>query len=83
MPYGIRKTHKGCYSVYNKKTKRIFSKCSSKKNAYKQSKLLRALMFNSNFKVNPKPQTLLKRKQTKNTRRYRNNNNKNNTRKKR
>ena len=31
MPYGIRKTRKGCYSVYNKKTSRIFSKCTSKK----------------------------------------------------
>lgn len=55
MPYGIRKTRKGCYSVYNKKTRRVFSKCTSKKKANQQSKLLRALMFNPNFKANPKP----------------------------
>lgn len=54
MPYGIRKTRKGCYSVYNKKTSRVFSKCTSKKKANKQSKLLRAIMFNPDFKVNPK-----------------------------
>lgn len=54
MPYGIRKTRKGCYSVYNKKSSRVFSKCTSKKKANKQSKLLRAIMFNPNFKVNPK-----------------------------
>jgi len=65
MPYRIRKTRRGCYSVYNKKTRRIFSKCSSKKNAYKQSKLLRAIMFNPNFKVNSKDKLTLKRKQTK------------------
>lgn len=77
MPYGIRKTHKGCYSVYNKKTRRIFSKCSTKKNAYKQSKLLRALMFNPNFKINPKlksQQTLKKRKTGRNKRYYQKNN---------
>jgi hypothetical protein len=48
MPYGIRRK-KNCYSVYNKKTRKVFSKCSTKKNALKQSRLLRAIMFNKDF----------------------------------
>jgi hypothetical protein len=48
MPYGIRKKKK-CYSVYNKKTKKVFSKCTTKKKAMKQSRLLRAIMFNKDF----------------------------------
>lgn len=53
MPYGIRKTrNKNCYSVFNKKTKRKFSKCSTFENATKQLRLLRALQFNKNFVVN-------------------------------
>lgn len=50
MPYKIIYSRKKkCYSVINKKTKRVFSKCTSKKNATKQSRLLRAIMFNKNF----------------------------------
>ena len=50
MPYKIRYSRKKkCYSVINKKTKRVFSKCTSKKNATKQSRLLRAIMFNPDF----------------------------------
>lgn len=44
MPYTFRKVHKKkCYRVYNKKTKRTFAKCSTKKNAKKQLRLLRSL----------------------------------------
>jgi len=50
MPYGIRKIKK-CYSVYNKKTKKVFSKCTTRKKALKQSRLLRAIMFNKDFKT--------------------------------
>jgi hypothetical protein len=50
MPYKIRYSRKNkCYSVINKKTKRVFSKCTSKENATKQSRLLRAIMFNKEF----------------------------------
>jgi hypothetical protein len=53
MPYAIRKLKKKrCYSVYNKKTKRIFSKCTTRKKAVKQSRLLRAIMFNKDFVPN-------------------------------
>jgi len=51
MPYGIRKK-KNCYSVYNKKTKKVFSKCTTRKKAMKQSRLLRAIMFNKDFVPN-------------------------------
>ncbi len=51
MPYTIRKVkNRNCYSVKNKKSKKIRSKCTSKTNAKKQVKLLYALENNSNFK---------------------------------
>jgi len=44
MPYSIRKVrNKKCYSVKNKKTKRVHSKCTTLKNAEKQLRLLRAI----------------------------------------
>ena len=50
MPYSIRyNSKKKCYSVLNKKTKRVFSKCTSRTKAKKQSRLLRAIMFNPGF----------------------------------
>ena len=53
MPYTIRKVkNKSCYRVYNKKSHKTFSKCSSKKNATKQLRLLRAIIYNKNFVPN-------------------------------
>ena len=50
MPYKIRKVNnKNCYKVYNAKTKRVFSKCTDKKNASKQIRLLRGLEYNNAF----------------------------------
>ena len=44
MPYTMRKIpNKRCYRVYNKSTKRVFAKCSSKTKAKKQLRLLRSL----------------------------------------
>lgn len=44
MPYTLRKMpNKKCYRVYNKTTKRVFSKCSSKNQATRQLRLLRAI----------------------------------------
>jgi hypothetical protein len=51
MPYKTIKV-KGkynCYRVINTQTKRAFSKCSTRKNATRQMKLLRALQLNKNF----------------------------------
>ena len=57
MPYAIRKVpNKPCYRVYKPKSKkgsrRIFSKCATRKNAEKQLRLLRALQYNKNFVFN-------------------------------
>jgi DNA polymerase III delta subunit len=50
VPYTIRKAYKkNCFRVMNKKTKKIFSKCTSLENAIRQDKLLRALLYNKNF----------------------------------
>jgi hypothetical protein len=44
MPYTFRKMpNKKCYRVYNKDTKRVFAKCTSKMRAKKQLRLLRGI----------------------------------------
>jgi hypothetical protein len=51
----MRKIRKSsCYKVSNRKTKRVFSKCTTKENAKKQLKLLRAIQYNKNFKPRSK-----------------------------
>jgi hypothetical protein len=53
MPYRSRKVRgKSCYRVTNKDNKKVFAKCTTKENAKKQMKLLRAIQFNKNFKPN-------------------------------
>lgn len=53
VPYTIRKKYRmNCYTVKNKHKNKIFSKCTSKVNAIKQDKLLRAILYNPNFKTN-------------------------------
>jgi len=51
MPYTLRQSRKSkrCYQVVNTKTRRVFSRCSSKTNAKKQLRLLRAIQYNKNF----------------------------------
>lgn len=50
MPYTIRKVrNKNCYKTINTVTKRVFSKCTTKKKAEKQLRLLRAFQYNKNF----------------------------------
>ena len=50
MPYTIRKLpRRNCYTVYNSKTKKVFSKCTSRIKGKRQLRLLRALQFNKNF----------------------------------
>jgi hypothetical protein len=50
MPYGMRKIpNKNCYKVFNKITKKVFSKCSSLEKAEKQLRLLKAIKYNKNF----------------------------------
>lgn len=52
MPYRLRhlRTKKRCYQVVNTQNDRTFSKCSTKKNAEKQMRLLRAIQYNKSFK---------------------------------
>lgn len=58
MPYKIRKVRKNnCFSVKNFKKNKVFSKCTTRKNAQKQLRLLRALQFNKNFKPNDRRRT--------------------------
>jgi len=53
MPYRSRKVRgKTCYRVTNKENKKVFAKCTTKENAMKQMKLLRAIQFNKKFKPN-------------------------------
>lgn len=55
MPYTMRKVNnKHCYRVFNKKSRKIFSKCTNKKNAIKQLRLLRAIIYNKKFVLNSK-----------------------------
>ena len=50
MPYTIRKLpHKSCYRITNTKTKKVFARCSTKKNAESQLRLLRAMEYNKGF----------------------------------
>lgn len=66
MPYKTIKV-KGkynCYRVINAQSKRSFSKCSTRKNATRQMRLLRALLFNKKFV----PYSQLKNKKTTTTR---------------
>jgi len=50
MPYTIRKVpRKSCFRVSNRKTKRVFARCTTKILAQKQVRLLRALENNRRF----------------------------------
>jgi hypothetical protein len=50
MPYTIRKVrNKSCFMVFNRNSKRIFAKCTTKKRAEKQIRLLSAIENNKNF----------------------------------
>jgi hypothetical protein len=54
MPYTMRKVpKKNCYMVVKRKTqnknRRVTAKCSTKENATRQLRLLRAIQFGKNF----------------------------------
>ena len=51
MPYKTRKVrNKPCYKVYNPVSKKVFSKCSTKKKAASQMRLLRGIQNNKTFR---------------------------------
>ena len=50
MPYSYRKVrNKNCFKVFNKKTKKVYSKCTTRDKAQKQIRLLQAIENNSDF----------------------------------
>lgn len=52
----MRKVNKkNCYRITNRKSKKVFSKCTTKKNATKQLRLLRAIQYNKDFVFIRKP----------------------------
>ena len=58
MPYSMKKMRrKTCrkWRVYNRKTGKVFAKCTSKTRAKKQLNLLRAIHYNKNFVPNRNP----------------------------
>lgn len=62
MPHIMRKVNKkNCYRVSNKKTKKVFAKCTSKKNANRQMRLLRAIENNKNFVPNRRSRKTMKK----------------------
>jgi hypothetical protein len=64
MPYMLRKMPKqSCYRVYNKRTKKVFSKCSSLENAKKQMRLLNAIEY-GNFKPTGSSRSQTRRKRS-------------------
>lgn len=51
MPYALRKMrNQNCYKVFNKNTKKIFSKCTTCVKAQKQLRLLRGIKNNKTFR---------------------------------
>lgn len=51
MPYKTRKVRgKNCYKVYKPSNGKIFAKCTTKEKALRQTRLLKAVRFNKNFK---------------------------------
>lgn len=65
MPYTLRKVRqKSCYRIINPKTKRVFAKCSTKRNAVKQLRLLRAIQYNKKFVPNASTNRTRRRRRT-------------------
>lgn len=66
MPFKIRKVRgKKCYTVYKAKDKKVYAKCTTRKKAEKQLRLLRAIIFNKNFKPNRITNTQTRKKRSK------------------
>ena len=63
MPYKTRKVRgKNCYKVYKPSNGKIFAKCTTKDQALKQMRLLKAVRFNKNFKPIRSNRTIKKTK---------------------
>jgi len=59
MPYAVRKMPKrNCYKVFNKNTKKVFAKCTSRVKSQKQLRLLRGIKYNPIFRSKLKRSTI-------------------------
>ena len=58
MPYTIRKvSKKNCYKVTNSRSKRVMSKCTTRRKAERQKRLLNAILNNKNFVIRARTKT--------------------------
>jgi len=63
MPYRLRKVSgKNCYRITNKKTKKVFAKCTTRAKANRQLRLLRAIQNNKNFVPNSSRRRTVRKK---------------------
>ena len=63
MPYRLRKVSgKKCYRITNKKTKKVFAKCTTRAKAIRQLRLLRAIQNNKNFVPNSSRRRTVRKK---------------------
>ena len=63
MPYCLRKVSgKNCYRITNKKTKKVFAKCTTRAKANRQLRLLRAIQNNKNFVPNARVRRTVRKK---------------------
>ena len=69
MPYTLRKMpKKDCFRVYNRRTKKVYAKCSSLTNAKRQIRLLNAIEY-GNFRPTGSRRPIIKPANKKQTRR--------------
>lgn len=63
MPYRLRKVNgKSCYRVTNKRSRKIFAKCTTRSKARRQLRLLRAIENNKNFVPNSSKRKTIRKK---------------------
>lgn len=63
MPYRLRKVNgKSCYRVTNKRSRKVFAKCTTRSKARRQLRLLRAIENNKNFVPNSSKRRTIRKK---------------------
>jgi hypothetical protein len=63
MPYRLRKVNgKSCYRVTNKRSRKVFAKCTTRSKARRQLRLLRAIENNKNFVPNSTKRRTIRKK---------------------
>jgi len=63
MPYRLRKVNgKSCYRVTNKRSRKVFAKCTTRSKARRQLRLLRTIENNKNFVPNSTKRRTIRKK---------------------